>query len=102
MSDTIAIDYKVVGNLTTTMETLNTKGNTLKGELDNLKQSLSSNWVGADAQTLITNYDEFVSNIDIITQDITSVKDWCNDTMAAFKANSSSNSQKIANAMSGK
>ena len=102
MSDcTVAIDYTVVKKLCDTMEDLSTRATTLQGDLSDLHSSLQSNWVAADADYLLTNYDEFVSNIDTITQDITSVKEWSEETSALFQGTASNNSSNISAAITG-
>ena len=100
MSD-VSIKYDVVGAQVDTMEDLSNTSNTLQGSLDELKSSLSSNWKGGGAESLLSNYDDFVANIQTVTNDILTVKEWCEDTMASFKATTSSNEETITNAMAG-
>ncbi len=98
----VSIDYAVVGEQVTTMEELATSANNLQSSLDGLKSSLSSNWNGGGAEALLNNFDEFVGNIQTVTNDITAIKQWCEDTVASFKKTTGSNEQAIQNAMSGK
>lgn len=102
MSDcTVAIDYTVVKKLCDTMEDLSTRATSLQGDLSELQTSLQNNWVAADADFLIRNYGDFVSNIDIITQDVNSVKEWSEETAALFQGTASNNTENINAAMAG-
>lgn len=98
----VSINYPVVASQVSTMETLSATATTLQNNLDGLKASLTANWNGGGAEALLNNFDEFVANIDVITADINSVREWCENTVAMFKSTTNSNAQAITDAMSGR
>lgn len=102
MSDAnVILKFDELSDLCTTMETLVTQSTNLQNDLGDLKTTLTSNWVGGDADTLLVNYDAFVENIQTISDDIMSVNNWCNETASLFKATASTNAEEITNNMNG-
>ena len=104
MSDgRVSVDYAVVTQLVSTMETLSTSATNLLNNLDGLQGDLRANWESVESKFLFEGdrYNEFISNINIIKTDIDSVSQWCTETMTAFTATQNTNADNISAAMNG-
>lgn len=95
----VAIKYKVVASLCDNMENLTRDAMNLQSNLGDLETSLRANWQGGGAEDLLMHYKDFVDNIDIITHDIMSVRNWCEDTTIRFRSATQSNKENLINAM---
>ena len=91
----VAISFTGVEELATEMETLATTAQSLKDNLDELKLVLQNNWEDEAARGLFMKYDDFMSNINIITSDIYAVRDWSRDTSALFRATVDENANNV-------
>ncbi|MBP5326008.1 MAG: hypothetical protein J6Y86_11015 [Pseudobutyrivibrio sp.] len=95
----VAISFTGVDDLATEMETLATTAQGLKDNLDELKSVLQNNWDDDAARGLLMKYDDFMSNINIITADIYAVRDWSRDTSSLFRATVNENAENVSNAL---
>ena len=99
--EVVAISFTGVEELAIEMEDLATRAQGLQASLDDLKIILQKNWEDEAARALFIKYDDFVANIEIITADINSVKEWSRDTAALFKAKVGENQDNINSAIGG-
>ncbi|SDB51919.1 hypothetical protein SAMN02910298_02655 [Pseudobutyrivibrio sp. YE44] len=95
----VAINFDGVTTLATEMETIATEAQTLQTGLEEILPEIQNNWQDESAIYLRSHYEEFVSNIQTIVADITSVKEWAEQTSALFNAQVQQNQENIQNVL---
>ena len=91
----VAINFDGVANLATEMETIALNAQTLQSGLEEIMPEIQNNWQDASANYLLTNYEDFVANIQTIVADINAVKQWSEETSALFNAQVEQNQTNI-------
>lgn len=95
----VAIDFDGVANLATEMETIALDAQTLQSGLEDIMPEIKNNWQDASANYLLSNYEDFVSNIQTIVADINAVKEWSEETSALFNSQVEQNQANIENVL---